>query len=170
MVYFIILSLILIGIFFYDRKQSDLKTNGIWLYYFILLLMVLVSGFSYRLGADGPSYYHGYERFSNNIGDLFCLRFYNRFNGNMPGWVIINTLIKSLGLNFTCLKLLHALFINSVIMLFLLRFTKWKFTSSLLYFIIQYPYFNFEILKESLSVAFFLLSVPYFLKSQYKKY
>ena len=67
--------------------------------------------------------------------------------------------------NFYILQLIHALFINVVMFSFIKKSTNHIFLGVFLYFVIFYFYFNMEIIRESIAISFFLLS----LNSYYKK-
>ena len=168
MIYLIPLILILVGVFFCDFLKK--KKYSRILIFVIFTCLALISGFSYRLGSDVIHYMHEYTYYDNNLQSAFNLSYLTSFNGRMPGWVFITTVLKSFRADFVVFKLFHAIVINFIIVFFLKKYATNIFTALLFYFFSSYITFNFEVLRESLAVSVFLLSVPMLLRKKFISY
>jgi hypothetical protein len=78
--------------------------------------------------------------------------------------------LKMFSSSFYLVQVLHAIFINTVILSFLKKSTKFYFSAVLIYFVILYPNLNFEVLRESIAISIFLLSIPFYQKKSWKQY
>src|ERR1035437_3600069 len=129
--------------------------------YFVILLPILLSTINYGKG-------------KNKIKDFPKLSDLHTFDFKEaqydPLWYIFNALIKSIYDNFIFFQLIHAIIINTIIFWFIRKYSKFKYISILFYYIFYYLYFNMEILRESLAVCVFLLSVPYLLQKKWLIY
>lgn len=153
MVYLFILLTIIIGSFLFDFSKKYQKYKFPY-YSYCFLILILVAGFRYRIGSDTISYLNIFEK----IPPIFELNldFFIDNKGYEPGWILLNSIVKSFGLSFYSLQIIHAIFLNGFIGTFIWRITKYKYLSILCYVIILYPNLNFEILRQSVSIAFFI--------------
>ena len=87
-----------------------------------------------------------------------------------PLWLLLNSTSKWIGPDFFVFQIIHALIINSIIFYFFSKYSRYFFTSILLYFLIFYGLYNFEILRESIAICFFLLSIDFYLNNKWFKY
>ncbi|MDX1828783.1 MAG: EpsG family protein [Lutibacter sp.] len=156
MIYFLILILLIFFAFIYDFGNA--KSGKKIAYYGILLVLICLSSFRYRVGGDTLMYMLKYQNMPN----------FNEF-GNyeiglsklQPLWVLLVAIAKSITPEFYMLQILHAIIVNSLIFSFIKSNTKYVFTAILLYYIGYYGYFNFEILRESIAIGIFLYSIKY---------
>ncbi len=144
-----------------------LKVSKKWIWIFNLILFVSLVGFRYKLGGDTFNYMRDFEDspYINNLSsdDLFGKKY-------SPLWIFFFSLIKSIWNDFVFFQLIHALFVNCIVFWFIGKYAKYVFTCILFYFFFFYLYFNTEILRESISICIFLLSVPSFIKKNWIKY
>lgn len=169
MIYWVILILILIGIYVYDIKRES--KNKIVYYYFIFLLLSFLAGFSYRLGTDTISYMSEYQQYESSLSAIKFDTFFSIVDTDrMPLWKLVNIIFRIFHCEFWTFHLFHALIINSAVCYIFRKYTNCSYWALLLYFVIPFTYFNFEILRESLAIAIFLYSVPYLLNKHYIKY
>lgn len=132
-----------------------------------LLILILLAGLRYRIGSDTLAYQEYYQ----SIPSLSQLSInYIQTSTQEPGWIIYNSILKTMGLSFYILQLLNSFLINSIIGIFIWKITKYKYFSLLCYTIILYPNFNFEILRQSISIAIFILGFFKLVKKQYIYY
>ena len=157
MIYLIITIYICICTLYYDfAKKSFLKKFN---FYTILTILILLSGSRYKVGGDTYNYMLIYEslprisEISTTAIDIAKLQ---------PFWILLIAAAKSIGDDFFVLQFLHAILVNSIIFYFIKSNTQHYFTGILLYAVIYYPYFNFEIMREALAVTTFLLSIKYY--------
>jgi len=153
MVYVFSLLTIIIGCFLFDFSKKYQKYNFPY-YVNCILILILIAGLRYRIGSDTLVYRSFFEKIPTVL-KLNIDYFVNNKNYE-PGWILLNSITKSFGLSFYSLQIIHALFLNGLIGALIWRITKYKYLSILCYVIILYPNLNFEILRQSVSVAFFI--------------
>lgn len=152
MIYILIILYCLFCIIVYDGKER--KPQNIYNYWFLVGVLILLSGIQYRMGADIILYMTEYNYYEKD----FSISYLFGFSSRRPLWVLFNILCKSLGFSFVVFKSIIALFVNIVIAKFIVRRTKYIYTALLVYFLILYFHFNFNVLRNSISICFFLLS------------
>lgn len=168
MIYLILLFFILIGVFLYDIKKY--KKKKVEYFYFIFILMSLITGLSYRLGGDIINYIYEYDEyvsiFDNKVNFLYFFSFHDR----MPLWVFFNVLFRTIDAEFYLFHLFQVCMINFAVCSVLKKYTNCSFCSILLYGVLAFPLFNYEIMRESLAVSVFLYSVRFFVKFRFFPY
>lgn len=166
----IYLLVIIILLLIYIRTQ-----NGIYSYKkldkvpynFTLILFILIAGFRYRVGGDSL----GYEDNFNDLPMLSDLKEFDFANALYnPLWYVFNAMTKSVNDNFYFFQLIHTAVVNITIFWFIKKYSLNKYLGIILYFLLYYLYFNTEILRESLAISAFLISVPYLVNKQYIRY
>jgi hypothetical protein len=161
---FIFLFLFSLSVLF-DFKNIAVSPKPFWITAY--LIFVSLMAFRYKLGGDTFNYmsdFKNFPYFSQLTLDSFVGLKY------APLWILLFSLIKSVFTHFLYFQLIHAVFVNGVIFWFIDRYSRFRFTSLLLYFLYYYLYFNTEIIRESISICLFLLVVPSFLAGNWKKY
>lgn len=137
-------------------------------YYFIYLLLVVVSGFRYRIGADTFAYQDFFEEEQVYLSDLSLADYFSyRWE---PLFIFFVALIKSTINDFIFFQIVHSIIINSVVFWFISSNTKNKFTAVFLYFLFLYVLVNMEIAREALAVSVFLVSVKFLQNKKYVAY
>lgn len=165
MLYLAIIIILFLLIFHYDY-QNHTKYRLSW-YILQLLFFILISGLRYRLGVDSTAYEASYNQLPSLL-ELSSFDFESSRYG--IGYIFLTAIARSLSDNFVMMQLLHAAFINCVIFYFFYKNTKHIFTALLLYFLLAYTNYNFEVLRESCAIAMFLLSWHYFQSNKWIKY
>lgn len=142
------------------------KFSNKW-YNFMLLLFILIAGLRYKVGGDTLSYFDHYTEvktwFEINFSEFLMGR-YSFF------WNVLATTCKTISDDFYVLQIVQAAFVNFTIFWFIKKYSNFRFTSLLLYFLFSYLYFNTEIMRESIAVSFFLIAFPYFERKLWLKY
>ncbi|HBO05580.1 MULTISPECIES: EpsG family protein [Bacteroides] len=167
MIYVFLFLLLLYGVIRYDVNGNI--QNRLYYFYYIVLLLTFVSGLSYRLGADTVVYMAEYDEYKS-LYNSYCQNFNFLDEGRQLGWVLLLSIVKTIGGSFSFLKLLCSLWINFVYANFIFKHTKYVFTALLLYYFAFYTNSNFEIMRESISISFFLLAFDDFLQKKWLKY
>lgn len=167
MEYLIILFLLGIGVYRYDSGRHAFSNKY---YYFLLFLIFLISGLSYRLGVDVIRYEN---MFDSNYSGAF--KFKDLFDNSgiesaEPFWVVLNWFVHSAFGEFWVLKLIIAIWVNSVIFWFIKRNTSAPFMALLTYCLLQFFEINFQVLRESLSISFFLIALDQYFRRGLKWY
>ena len=156
MIYFIVLIILLFFAFIYDFANT--KVGRKIAYYSILIGLICLSGFRYRVGGDTLSYMLTYP----NMPNLKQLGNFDYIDLKLqPLWVLLVSISKSVTEEFYMLQLFHAIIINTLIFSFIKTNTKYIFTAILLYYIGYFGYFNFEIMRESIAISIFLYSIKF---------
>ena len=172
MIYLVLLIYILVLSFRFDIDKKLYKHKSKRVHQIILYLSLsLVAGLSYRLGIDCIRYEMKFDMIEpiNQFSTLQLLL--SSYNLD-PLWAVLNSVVKFFSEEFYVLHLVVALFVNGVIFWFVNKHTNYFFTTILLYFLFQYWNFNFEILREAVSVSFFLLALDNIIdgKNNYFRY
>lgn len=173
MIYLIVIFYVLTLAIKYDREEMPQRyfkrkrTHQVILY----LTLSLIAGLSYRLGLDCIRYEMKFQIIDpiNNFSTLQLL--INSYDLE-PLWTVLNSIVKFFSDDFYVLHMVVAVFVNGVIFWFINKYTKYFFTTILLYCLIQYCNYNFEILRESISMSFFLLAIDNIIaeKNNYLRY
>lgn len=195
-IYLIILALIFFGIMKYDlnkepfvSKEDDSSTKLLFtlrqekmniiirmfheqpwsdvLLFCILILLIGVSTFGYDMGSDAIRYEKEFYTF-NTLLELRTADF--RHESRQPGWVIFQSTCRSLVDSYYFMKFIFATFVNTAILLTIRRYTRYVFFGVLFYCLASFLYFNFEILRQAMGIAIFLLAYPFILRRQWHWY
>lgn len=167
MVYLIPLIIVLICIYVYD--YLDVIQGKKIIFYGLLVYCILLSGLSYRMGLDIVNYYVDEYMRSPSLDNL-TLDYLFHTPRRQPGWQLLMVVIHQFCASFVALKIIVATILNYSIFITIRRYSPYLFTGILMYFLMLYTYFNFEILRESLAISIFLLSLPFLEKKNYIKY
>ena len=155
MLYIIILFYILFLIWKYDVRRL---TNDKWMHYgIVLLIFILVAGLSYRLGVDSLRYeFYFYDSFEYTWDGLF--KHMTKSHGE-PLFVLTNLLVKDSFGEFFVSRLIMSVLYHSVFFWFVRKHSSAPFTTLFLYAIFQYFNFNFQVVRETMAVACFLIGL-----------
>lgn len=158
---YIILLFYLFFIIFNNDKLHRRKQFNTY-YYILLLFTVVMAGFSYRMGYDSLKYEDSFLDYSDKLSQIWREIEYNSFKE--PGWIALNISVKALFGSFVYLKIIIALFVNSVIFWFFKKHLSNPGIGILLYYLIVGWSINYEILRASISIAIFLIAVEQLMK------
>lgn len=164
--YLIIVVLLLYCILKYDVYNYTPYRKS-W-FVFILIILILVSGLSYRLGGDGIGYMREFSQY-NLLAGLNYNELSN-YSGRQPGWVLLVKLCRYIIDDYSFFKLVHATIVNTLFLITIRRYSRFVFTGILFYFILIYFDYNFQVLRQSLAVSVFLGAIPYFEENKWIKY
>lgn len=163
-IYYILLVLLpLLGLiiqkFYKSQKQTAL--------YLILTgtVLTLVSSLRYGIGSDYFPYRSIYEQTSQL--DLYQLFF---SCPTEPLYALLQKIVFLLGGNYMIFLTVISIFIHSITMWFIYRFSKLPWLSVYLYISLQFFAHSMNLLRQSISVCFFLLAYPYLKKRKFIPY
>lgn len=166
MTYLIVLIIILYGVYSFDiRHKIDYKDR---FYYFILIILILISGLSYRMGGDGIGYMLEYSYYKT--GELFNWEELNSYISRQPGWVFLTKLCRLFTEDYWLFKMVVAILYNTMVLYGLKRLTSHRFTAILFYFVLIYFDTNFQILRQALAMGLFLVAIPSYLNKKWIRY
>ena len=163
MIYFVILALLVVLSWQYDILGKTEKKE-FW-YRLLLIIFILVAGLRYRLGGDTINYikYFYYETpylWKLSTEDFFATE---------PLFLLLNSVVKSLGLKFYVVQLIQTLIVNSLVFAYVKKHSLYPFTCIFFYSIYMYFFYNFEELRASISVAICLFANDYLLDKKWLK-
>ena len=153
MIYIVVFIVLLVGAIFVDRAPYPRLRKAMlgmeW------LLLVCLAGFRYKIGGDTLFYMEMYDDWPSlaqwNWQDVLD-------GGYQPLWYLLCAICKAISPDFYVLQIALALFVNTAFFRFFVRHTSRPLLAVLLYAVLLYPYYNFEILRASVCVALFLFS------------
>ncbi len=163
MIYLFVFILLLLLSFRYDICG---KTRGrkAW-YYFVLVLLILVAGLRWRLGTDTvgglDSFYNETPLLSNVVFEDTMVRY--------PFWVLLNSLIYTIGGKFFVVQLVQSSVLNILLFKYIKKHSRYIFTCVFFYFIWMYTSYNMEEMKASMAMPFCLFANDYFLEKKWAK-
>jgi hypothetical protein len=167
MIYFLVLSLLMIAAFFYDYLYIKNSFRNLT-YWFFLIVFIIVSGFRYKVGGDSIGYLRSFE---NDVPTLANINFDFLFKYKWePLFNLLMSFSKTISSDFSLFQIIHAIILNVLFFNFFKKYTKNIFTTLIIYAFFSYLYLNTEILRESLAIAIFTLMYPEFEKKSWKKY
>ncbi|MGE8427202.1 MAG: EpsG family protein [Sphingobacterium sp.] len=165
MIYLLIFGFSFLAYLRYINSTS--KKDGQVVYVLIWLALILLAGLRYRVGGDSLHYFDIFDSYPT-LSTLWDYDFgkaeYN------AGWIIFNAIIKSFSDSFYTFQFVHALILNTIVFYAIQNYSRNKFLVVLFYIFFYFLYFNMEILRESMSISVFILSIPALLKKNWKKY
>ncbi len=167
-IYLFILFLLIFVNVRYDLLKKEIGYN--FFYVFTYIIFVLVAGLRYKVGDDTINYMNDFDYSYPTI-----LSFLNNGLGNMesrydPLWILFVSICRSINDNFFFMQFIHSLIINTVYFYIIYKYTHNRFFTLLLYFLFGYIYFNTEIMRESMAIAVFLLSLNSYYNKKWIKY
>lgn len=130
-------------------------------------LLVGLAGFRYKVGGDTYNYMLVHE-FMPSLSGLFTDSL--GIEKLQPLWLLLSSISKSIGEDFFILQLMHAIIVNGVLFSQIRKNTTAHFSIIFLYYFTLYPYFNFEILRESLAIVCFLPAISHYNNRQWGRY
>lgn len=163
--YIIIISLLIYLIIKYDINSCRFgreKWENV-----ITVLLILMAGLRYHIGSDTIQYELNFN-YCPSITELFQS---NRWLlGREPLWVLFMSIIKSVWNNFIFFQFVVAIIFNTLLLNFIRQTTNKTFTVFLVVYCVCWWNFNFEILRESISVILYLYSILWLSKKDYVYY
>lgn len=163
--YSIVFVLLFCLVIRYDVMQHRACFKASWiLVYFII---VCLSGFRYKLGADTIAYMSNYN-FLPSLSGLMNFDFNSvRYD---PLWIIFCSICKFINNDFFFMQFVHSLIVNALFFIYIYNNAKNKYTALLFYYLFGFLYFNTEIMRESLAVAVFITSLRFYYKRKWLNY
>ena len=165
MIYAVILFLLIILSVHYDI-QGKTRYRDEW-YNIILVIFILVAGLRWRFAADTINYMYNFYHATPYLQDLTVDRFIR--SGQPPLWMVLNSVVKTLGGKFFVVQLIQAAIVNTLLMKYFKKHSPYPFACVVLYFFWRYQYFNMMIMKAATALSILIYANDYFLEKKYKK-
>jgi len=165
-VYLLLIILVLSQVFVSDFAK--IKSHDKFMKGLIFTYIVLLVGLRNKVGIDTYSYMNNYSSIPNlyelDIKHIFDYKY-------QPFFVLLESFCKTVfTTDFYWMQLIHAIILNYAVFNFIGKNTSFFFTGILFYLLTCFMYFNFEIMKESLAIAVFLLNFDALKSGNWKRY
>lgn len=168
MIYLVVLIILLYSAIRFDIGGADAKITRKW-YWFLGLMLVLLSGLRYRIGTDTISYESWYE--ASTLPPLYNFTLkdlsYNRFE---PLFVLFGSFLKMFSQDWILFQLVHAAIVNLAFFWAIRKYSPAPFIGITIYYLSTYYALNCEVMRQSLATAILVFSLPYLFSKQYVKY
>ena len=166
MIYLIIIIILLV-----NTKYDKYIWNkySLILFKFEWFVLVLLSALRYRIGGDTMAYMDQYE-FLPSLLELTWQEAVFNVWGFQPLYLFFVGICKFFTDEYLFFQIVHAICVNSIVFWFIKKYSQRPFLVVLFYFVLIFPNYNMEILKQSLTNCCFLLSIPYLINKQWVKY
>ena len=165
MIYFVILILLIILSIRYDIN-GKIKYRDQW-YGIILVIFVLVAGLRFRLGEDTINYIYEFYHATPELSDLSFDTFLS--SSSPPLWILLNSIVKSIGGRFFWVQLVQATIVNTLILKYFRKHSSYPFACTALFFLWKYQWYNMVVMKAAIALSIILFANDYFLEKKYKK-
>lgn len=161
--YSIVILFVIAGFIFVDNKRAQ-RNKGYWIVLTWLFLTLLI-GLRFQVGGDTINYMGDYN-WRNGLGDWK----FDLTDKYQPGYTLLCSIAKSFSSEFYIFQLLHASIVNTLLFIFINRYTRFFFASLLSVFFTCYLYFTTEILREVIAVLIFALNYRSLVQGRWLRY
>lgn len=166
MIYVITLIVCLFLVWKYDFRGK--KTHKDRWFKGLLLWYIVISALQYYVGVDIAIYIDKYSIFREPLNlDSFVDKAGERVQ---PGWLILTWFCKLFTDDFILMKIIQAIFFNIAVFTFFKREAKYVFLCIFFFSVTDYLVCNFNVLRQSYSIAFGLYAVSALKNDKYLKY
>lgn len=163
MIYLLLFFAIFVGVLRYDF--SSRKPHHKEMYYkYILFFFILMSGLSYKVGSDINAYMAEFSIISYDA--VTEANFFSLAN-KQPMWLLFENLCKSIVGDFAFMKIIISVFVCVTFFRFFKDNTSYYFSALLAYFFMMSFDVNFNILRQSISMSFFLIAYSRMMKNKF---
>lgn len=164
MIYIIVLFLLICLSLRYDINGKT-KYRDEW-YFIMLVVFILIAGLRWRLMVDTPNYIYKFYHWTPTL-DKFSFADYPI--GKDPFYVLLNSIVKTLGGRFYVVQLIEASFVNILVFNYIKRYSKYLFTCLFFYAITYYMGLCMETMRASFSIVICLYANDYILNKKWIK-
>ena len=164
MIYIIILFLLLCLSLRYDINGKIKYRDECYL--IMMVVFILIAGLRWRLMVDTPNYIYKFYYWTPTL-DNFSFAEYSI--GEDPFYVLICSIVKTLGGRFYVVQLIEATFVNILVFKYIKRYSKYLFTCLFFYAITIYLGLCMETMRASFSIVICLYANDYILNKKWIK-
>lgn len=165
MIYFVVLFLLLILTIRYDINGKE-KYRDQW-YNAVLIILILIAGLRFRLGEDTINYIYFFYHNSPSLLNLDTDSFIR--SGEPPLWILLNSIVKSLGGRFYIIQIIQATILNGLMLLYFKKHSLYPFACATLYFLWRYQWYSMVVMKAAIALSIILFAIDFFLEKKYIK-
>lgn len=168
MIYIVTLLAILVCVVVFDFGRMNNPRFKKICYVSIFIWLTALAGFSYNVGSDIPGYMRQYAEIGRHHFETW--KDFAYFENRQPGWMLLNILCSGISKRFVLLMVVIAVFANCIVFKYIKKHTKYVFLGILLYYVCSYLNWNFNSLRQTVAIAFFLLGYDYLVDKKWIKY
>lgn len=132
----------------------------------MLIVAILLAGLRWRLMWDTASYLNSFYHIYPSLKE-FSLEDYPI--GKDPLFVLLNSMVKTIGGRFYVVQLIHAAFVNILIFNYFKKHCHYIFTCLLFYALVAYFNLSMEVMRASMSIVICLYANDYILEKKWIK-
>lgn len=165
MIYFVILFFLLILTVRYDINGKE-EYREQW-YNTVLAIFVLLAGLRFRLGEDTINYLYTFYYDTPKLWDIKTDTLLS--SGQPPLWIILNSIVKTLGGRFYIVQLTQAIIVNTLVLKYFKKHSPYPFACAALFFFWRYQWYSMVVMKAAIALSIILFANDYFLEKKYKK-
>lgn len=130
-----------------------------------MVLLILIAGLRYRLGADTPMYI---DYFYNTVPTLDKLSLKD-ISIKYLLWDFINSIVRTIGGHFYIVQLIQSTLVNFLLFKYVKKHGLYLFTFIMFYYLWFFTSFNMEVMKASISMIICLYGNDYILSKKWLK-
>ena len=164
MIYLLTLLLLLAFIIRFDINGKKLYHDECYL--LMLVIFILIAGLRWRLMMDTPNYIYNFYHVYPSLKE-FSFKDYPI--GKDPFYVLINSLVISLGGRFFWVQLIEATFVNTLVFKYFKKHCNYIFTCLFFYAITCYFGYSMETMRASFTFVICLFANDYILEKKWIK-
>lgn len=165
MIYLLVFILLLFLSYHYDI-QGKKKGRDEW-YIAILVILILIAGLRWRFAADSVRYMYNFFYKTPKLWEISGNDLIQ--SGTAPLWIILNSLVKTLGGKFFVVQLIQATIVNTLFFKYFKKHSAYPYICIVFFFMWKYAYFNMMIMKAATAVSILLFANDYFLERKHVK-
>lgn len=164
MIYIIVFIVLLYFSYVFDIRGKVRYKRTV--YIAIQLFLILFAGLRYRIGGDTMQYIYSFYHVYPTLSDF---SFVDYPIGKDPLFVLINSLVLSLGGRFYWVQLIQSSFVVILVFKYFERHSRYLFTCAFFFFLLCYTYYCMEIMRASISIAVSLYANDYIMEKKWIK-
>lgn len=165
--YLLIILLHIILVYCFDIKNQ--KSNKVFFEYLCVVVLICFAGLRFHIGSDSIQYEEVF--YSNDNLVLSQLIGSSIFKtSSQPLWLLLMSFCRTISESFVFFQFVHAAIFNILLFSFVRKTTSKVFTVFLVLFLTSWHTFNFEVLRESLAIVFYLHALLSLKKRKYVQY
>lgn len=165
--YIFIISIVSVFSFFDEIKIS--RNSKHFLIWSVLIILIIFAGTRYETGNDWIEYTKVFDRVPE-ISDLIRNPLYFSMFRMEPGYILLNSLVKSLGGQIDEVFLISAIFTIVVLFISLKHYSVFCFVAVLLYMRYGYLQTNTMFVRQGIAISLFMYSIKYIECKSFLKY
>lgn len=157
-IYCIIFSLLVMTKQFYKHRAIILFSIGI--------ILILLAGLRFNIGYD----YTSYENIFNNSPDLYSIITYGNTTGVELGYILINSIVKTIGGNFNLVLFISACISIIVLVKSVNEYSVYPVLSILIYISRFYFVRDMGQIRSAIACAIMIYSIKFISKRRFKEF